>query len=75
MLKNSFAKIVAGVATLALATSVMAQSATPTTAAGLAQSVDLSDAKSAGLIVVGMLVTLGIVLWGGRLVLSHFRPK
>lgn len=47
----------------------------PTTAAALAQSVDLSDAKSAGLIIVGLLVSAGVVLWGARLVLSKFRPK
>jgi hypothetical protein len=53
---------------------VLAQSA-PTTAVGLAQAVDLSDAKSAGLIIVGLLVAAGVVLWGARLVLSKFRPK
>lgn len=55
---------------------VMAQTSTaPTTAAGLAQAVDLSDAKSAGLIIVGLLVAVGVVLWGARLVLSKFKPK
>ncbi len=47
----------------------------PTTATALAQSVDLSDAQGAGLIIVGLLVSAGVVLWGARLVLSKFRPK
>jgi hypothetical protein len=49
--------------------------AAPTTAVELAQSVDLSEAKAAGLIVVGLLITLGVVLWAARLVMSKFRPK
>lgn len=53
----------------------MAQAATPTTAVGLAQSVDLSDAKNAGLIIVGLMVAAGVVLWGARLVMSKFKPK
>ena len=54
----------------------MAQSnSTPTTAVGLAQAVDLSDAKSAGLIIVGLMVAAGVVLWGARLVMSKFKPK
>lgn len=53
---------------------VMAQTA-PTTAVALAQAVDLSDAKSAGLIIVGLLVAAGVVLWGARLVMSKFKPK
>jgi hypothetical protein len=55
--------------------STFAQSATPTTAVGLAQAVDLSDAKSAGLIIVGLMVAAGVVLWGARLVMSKFKPK
>jgi hypothetical protein len=55
--------------------SAFAQAATPTTAVGLAQAVDLGDAKSAGLIVVGLMVAAGVVLWGARLVLSKFKPK
>lgn len=54
---------------------LMAQTATPTTAVALAQSVDLSDAKSAGLIIIGLLVAVGVVLWGARLVMSKFQPK
>lgn len=54
----------------------LAQSApAPTTATALAQSVDLSDAKAAGLIIVGLLVSAGVVLWGARLVASKFHPK
>jgi hypothetical protein len=53
-----------------------AQSSTPpTTAVGLAQAVDLSDAKGAGLVVAGLMITAGVVLWGARLVMSKFRPK
>lgn len=47
----------------------------PTTAVALANSVDLSDAKSAGLIIVGLMVAAGVVLWGARLVMSKFQPK
>lgn len=47
----------------------------PATATALAQSVDLSDAKGAGLIIVGLMVTAGVVLWGARLVMSKFKPK
>lgn len=56
---------------------VMAQTApaAPTTGTALAQSVDLSDAKIAGLIVIGLMVSAGVALWGGRLVLSKFQPK
>jgi hypothetical protein len=63
-------------AVLGFAPSAFAQTANqPTSAVELAQSVDLSDAKSAGLIVVGLLVALGVTLWGARLVLSKFKPK
>lgn len=58
----------------AFAGSVFAQSATPTTATALAQTIDLSDAKSAGLIVVGLMVAAGVVLWGARLILAKFKP-
>lgn len=54
--------------------SALAQTA-PTTATALAQSVDMSDAKAAGLVIIGLLVAAGVVLWGGRLVLSKFQPK
>lgn len=75
-LKTLAAKVGASAAGLALVPVAMAQTApAPTTAVGLAQAVDLSDAKSAGLIVVGLLVAAGVVLWGARLVLSKFRPK
>lgn len=43
-----------------------------TTATQLAQSVDLSDAKGAALIVIGLLLAFGVVLWGARLVLDRF---
>lgn len=49
--------------------------AVPTTAAGLAQSIDKSDIQAAGLAVVGLLVSVGVVLWGARLVESKFKPK
>ena len=65
----------AAIPALLISGAVMAQSATPTTAVALAQSVDLSDAKSAGLIIVGLMVGAGVVLWGARLVMSKFQPK
>lgn len=47
----------------------------PSTALALAQSIDMADAKAAGLAIIGLLVAAGVVLWGGRLVLSKFAPK
>jgi hypothetical protein len=47
----------------------------PTTALALAQSVDMSDAKAAGLAIIGLLIAAGVVLWGARLVLSKFAPR
>jgi hypothetical protein len=49
--------------------------AAPTTATALAQSISMSDAQSAGLVIVGLLVGVGVVLWGARLVESKFKPK
>lgn len=75
-LKSLAARLVAIPAVMAATVGVvMAQSAPPTTAVGLAQAVDLSDAKSAGLIIVGLMVAAGVVLWGARLVMSKFKPK
>jgi hypothetical protein len=72
---KSFAARVGVIAyTLVAASSVMAADP-PTTAVALAQSVDLSDAKAAGLVIIGLLVAVGVTLWGARLVLSKFRPK
>lgn len=53
----------------------VAQASAPTSATALAQSVDLSDARTAGLVVAGLLIAAGVVLWGARLVMSKFRPK
>lgn len=47
----------------------------PATATALAQAVDLSDAKAAGLVVTGLLVAVGVTLWGARIVLRKFTPK
>lgn len=63
------------VAMLVLAPAVFAQASAPTTAVELAQSVDVSDAQSAGLIIAGILIGVGVILWGARLVMSKFRPK
>ena len=65
----------AAIPALLISGAVMAQSTTPTTAVALAQSIDLSDAKSAGLIVVGLLVGVGVALMGARLILGRFMPK
>ena len=65
----------AGLSTLAVSGLAAAQTAPPTTATALAQSVNMSDAQSAGLVVVGLLVGVGVVLWGARLVESKFKPK
>ena len=53
----------------------MAAGTPPTTAAELAAAVDMSDAKAAGLTIIGLLVAAGVVLWGARLVLSKFAPR
>lgn len=47
----------------------------PATAVALAQAVDISDAKNAGLVIAGLMISAGVVLWGARLVMSKFRPK
>lgn len=49
--------------------------AVPATATALAQSIDLADAKGAGLTVISLLVAAGVALWGARLVLSKFMPR
>lgn len=73
--KQTLARVAAPIVMLASAGAAFAQAAPPTTAVGLAQTVDLADAKSAGLVIVGLLVSAGVVLWGARLVLSKFKPK
>lgn len=69
--------VAAAAATLALSVAAVAQTAPtpPTSAVGLAQAIDMSDAKSAGLIIIGLLAGVGVVLWGARLVLSKFAPR
>ena len=49
--------------------------AAPTTATQLAQAVDMSDAKAAGLVIIGLIIACGVVLWGARLVAAKFAPK
>lgn len=73
-MRNSLKKFGAAVGGLVLSGVAAAQS-TPTTALALAQTVDPSDAKAAGLVVVGLMIVVGVVLWGARLVLSKFKPK
>lgn len=75
---NKFVSVVVGIAASFGAVSAFAQTTSasvPTTATALAQAVNLSDAQSAGLVIVSLLIGVGVVLWGGRLVLSKFRPK
>ena len=70
------ARIASVMAALTSASSSFADTTTPpTTATQLAQSINMSDAQSAGLVIVGLLVGVGVVLWGARLVESKFRPK
>ncbi|WP_152446825.1 hypothetical protein [Janthinobacterium sp. HH01] len=47
----------------------------PTSATALAQSIDLSDAKGAGLVVIGLLVGIGVTLWGASMIAARFKPK
>jgi len=75
MRKTVVAKVVTVVSGLSAIPLAFAQATAPTTAVALAQAVDLADAKSAGLIIVGLLVSAGVILWGARLVLSKFKPK
>lgn len=72
--KNSVSRVVI-LASLVLATGSAMAADAPTTALALAQSVDMADAKAAGLAIIGLLVAAGVVLWGGRLVLAKFAPK
>ena len=51
----------------------MAQSA-PTNATELAESVNISEAGTAMFIVFGLLITLGVSLWVGNLIVRRFRP-
>lgn len=60
---------------LAAGSAAFAQEVAPTTAVELAQGVDLGDAQGAGLVIVGLMIGVGVVLWGARLVMSKFRPK
>lgn len=69
---RSFAATAAG---LMIASSGAMADAPPTTATALAQSIDLSDAQGAGLVIVSLMVGAGVVLWGARLVMSKFKPK
>jgi hypothetical protein len=75
MVKRNLVGGVVGLASSLVTTVVLAQASAPTTATALAQSVDMSDAKAAGLIVAGLLIAAGVVLWGARLVMSKFQPK
>lgn len=63
------------VALIASSASALALAVPPTTATELAAAVDMSDAKAAGLTIIGLLVAAGVVLWGARLVLSKFAPR
>lgn len=48
---------------------------TPTNAAELAQSVDLAGVTEAGMIIFGLLIGVGVVLWAGRMVVRKFSPR
>lgn len=74
---NFVARVAVAVSSISAAGLALAQAVPtpPTTATALAQTVDLSDAKGAGLVVVGLMVSAGVVLWGARLVMSKFKPK
>lgn len=74
-MRNLFVKASAVLASALVAGAAMADTTPATSAVTLAQGVDLSDAKSAGLIIVGLMIGVGVVLWGARLVMSHFKPK
>lgn len=81
-MRKNFKKLVTIVAAVPAMLAVTVNSAfaqvaaaAPTTGTALAQTVDMSDAKSAGLITIGVLVSAGVVLWGARLVLSKFQPR
>jgi hypothetical protein len=68
-------KVVVAAATAVAAGAAFAQQAAPTTATQLAQAVDMSDAKAAGLVIIGLIIACGVVLWGARLVAAKFAPK
>lgn len=76
LLSKTSAKVALLISSVLVAGVAMADpAAVPTTAVGLAQSVDLSDAKGGGLVIIGLLIGVGVTLWGANLVLSRFRPK
>lgn len=72
-----FSKVASNIVVAAgLALAAGAAFAVPaTTATELAQAVDMSDAKGAGLVIIGLIITCGVVLWGARLVAAKFAPK
>jgi hypothetical protein len=75
-IKTAFRNASALVLTLGTTAAVMAQATTaPTSAASLAATIDVGDAKTAALVVVALLVTLGVTLWGANMILTKFKPK
>jgi hypothetical protein len=72
---KTFVKSLAAIPVVLASGLALAQAAAPTSAIALAQAVDLSDAKSAGLIIIGLLVALGVTIWGAMLVYAKFKPK
>ena len=74
-MRKFFVRSAAAVAATSLPVLAFAQSTPPTTAVGLAQSIDMADATSAGLIIVAALVGVGVIFMGARLVLRKFGIK
>jgi hypothetical protein len=60
---------------LATASASFAATVPPTTAVELADAVSLADAQGGAMLIIKSLIVMGLVLWGARLVLSHFKPK
>lgn len=54
---------------------VFAQSVPPATATDLANSVDLTEAKTAAFIIFGLLIGVGVSMWVGRMIVAKFRPR
>lgn len=73
-ISKSFVKVAVATGS-ALATGAAFAVDPPTTATALAQAVDLSDAKAAGLVIIGLLIGVGVALWGARLVAARFTAK
>ena len=67
--------VVSAVSAVGAFATPIATSSPPADAVALVGTIDLSNATSAALLIIGALIAMGVTLWGARLVFSKFRPK